>query len=85
MASNERDLVERLLRQSILTLCRETISYQHSLEVDGIVCITPENENQQIVIKVHEQIQKGWGGWTGLSLALASMRPPVDVGSLVAR
>ncbi|XP_029643971.1 zinc finger protein 433-like [Octopus sinensis] len=62
MASNERDLVERLLRQSILTLCRETISYQHSLEVDGIVCITPENENQQIVIKVHEQIQKTGSG-----------------------
>lgn len=63
MAANQRDLVERLLRESILTLCRETISYKHCLEVDGIVCITAENEPQQIVIKVHEQIQRKTDGY----------------------
>lgn len=58
MTAKERDLVARLLRQSILTLCREAVSYETCLEVDGIVCISLENDSQQIVIKVHELFQK---------------------------
>ncbi|KAK3610138.1 hypothetical protein CHS0354_039918 [Potamilus streckersoni] len=58
MSAKEKDLVARLLKQSILTLCKETVSYNSSLEIDGIVCISLENDAQQIVIKVHEQFQK---------------------------
>lgn len=58
MSSKEKDLVARLLKQSILTLCKETVSFRHNLEVDGIISITLENESQQIVIKVHEYFQK---------------------------
>ncbi|XP_021364389.1 gastrula zinc finger protein xFG20-1-like [Mizuhopecten yessoensis] len=58
MSNKEKDLVARLLKQSILTLCKETVSFNHNLEVDGIISITLENESQQIVIKVHEYFQK---------------------------
>ncbi|XP_033742073.1 LOW QUALITY PROTEIN: gastrula zinc finger protein xFG20-1-like [Pecten maximus] len=58
MSSKEKDLVARLLKQSILSLCKETVSFRHNLEVDGIISITLENESQQIVIKVHEYFQK---------------------------
>ncbi|XP_060064836.1 gastrula zinc finger protein xFG20-1-like [Ylistrum balloti] len=58
MSNKEKDLVARLLKQSILTLCKETVSFRHNLEVDGIISITLENESQQIVIKVHEFFQK---------------------------
>lgn len=58
MSSKEKDLVARLLKQSILTLCKETVSFTHNLEVDGIISITLENESQHIVIKVHEYFQK---------------------------
>ena len=58
MTTKERDLVGRLLRQSILTVCRETVPYAQHLEIDGIVCISSEDEAKQIVIKVHELFHK---------------------------
>lgn len=58
MLNNERDLVTRLLKQNIVTLCKETVSYDTQLEIDGIICISAGNESQQIVVKVHHFFQK---------------------------
>lgn len=58
MLNNEKDLVTRLLKQNIVTLCKETISYDTQLEIDGIICISTGNESQQIVVKVHHFFQK---------------------------
>ncbi|XP_063413382.1 gastrula zinc finger protein xFG20-1-like [Mytilus trossulus] len=58
MLNNERDLVTRLLKQNIVTLCKETVSYDTQLEIDGIICISTGNESQQIVVKVHNFFQK---------------------------
>ncbi|KAL5011755.1 hypothetical protein ScPMuIL_010306 [Solemya velum] len=57
MTAREKDLIIRLLEQSILTVCREAVAYSSRLEVDGIICLSLENENQ-IIVKVHELFQK---------------------------
>ena len=53
MGLGERDLVARLLKQSILTLCREAVAYSNRLEVDGIICLTTDDQDQHVV-KIHE-------------------------------
>lgn len=58
MLNNEKDLITRLLKQNIVTLCKETISYDTQLEIDGIICISTGIESQQIVVKVHNFFQK---------------------------
>ncbi|KAJ8297552.1 hypothetical protein KUTeg_024083 [Tegillarca granosa] len=68
MSDKEKDLVARLLKQSILTLCKETVSFNHRLEIDGIVCLTVENESHQIVIKVHEFLEQSkTDDWLGVN------------------
>ncbi|XP_048774407.1 zinc finger protein Xfin-like isoform X2 [Ostrea edulis] len=62
MPSAEQSLVERLLKQSILTVCKEAVSYSQHLEIDGIICISPENQDKQIVVKVHELFKKTFDG-----------------------
>lgn len=51
--SGSAELVSRLLKQSIITLCRETVSYQSRLEVDGIICLAVDSTEQHVV-KIHE-------------------------------
>ncbi|KAK3099290.1 hypothetical protein FSP39_002096 [Pinctada imbricata] len=58
MSDRQKGLVARLLKQSILTVCKETVPYSQHLEIDGIVCISSEDEAKQIVIKVHELFQR---------------------------
>lgn len=53
MAIGERDLLTRLLKQSILTLCREAVAFRSRLEVDGIICLTVDDQDQHVV-KIHE-------------------------------
>lgn len=53
MAVGERNLVTRLLKQSILTLCREAVAFRSRLEVDGIICLTADDQDQHVV-KIHE-------------------------------
>lgn len=62
MPSVEQSLVERLLKQSILTVCKEAVAYSQQLEIDGIICISPENQDKQIVVKVHELFKKSFDG-----------------------
>ncbi len=45
-----------VMRDAILQLCRANFAYGGHLEVDGIICISGQDENQQIVVKVHEKL-----------------------------
>ena len=45
-----------VMREAILSLCRANVSYSGHVEVDGIICISGQEEGQQIVVKVHEQL-----------------------------
>lgn len=53
MAAITSDLVSRLLKQSIITLCREAVTYRNVLEIDGLVCLTVDKVAQHVV-KIHD-------------------------------
>ena len=62
--AQDKEAMQKFLRESILQLCRINIGMPGSYEVDGIICITRgcssdldrNTEEDQIVVKVHEQI-----------------------------
>jgi len=62
--ARDKEAMQKLLRESILQLCRINIGMPGSYEVDGIVCITRcsssdvdgNTDEDQIVVKVHEHI-----------------------------
>ena len=51
-----KTVVSRLLHQSILELCKASVPQEQCVQVDGIVCISIGDDDNQIVVKVHEQI-----------------------------
>lgn len=60
---NERAFLARILRESVLTLCREAMDSHRRFIVDGIVCISLEDDNSgsdcsPIVVTIHEQLPK---------------------------
>ena len=58
MSSGDKDMVGRLLKQSILTMCKEAVHYESMLEIDGLICIATDNGKRQVVIKIHEIFHK---------------------------
>lgn len=47
----------RMLKQSIIDLCKKSVGEEGYVEIDGIVCITiGEEDSEEIVVKVHEII-----------------------------
>ena len=59
MAPPDQATVRKLIQQSLLRLCLENVEYGSKLEVDGIICISTEDEQKQIVVKVHETLFSG--------------------------
>ncbi|KAK2167873.1 hypothetical protein LSH36_23g10003 [Paralvinella palmiformis] len=51
--AKDKERIIKLLHESILHLCKVSVSGPGNIEVDGIVCITQPNESD-IVVKVHE-------------------------------
>ena len=45
-----------LMKDAILQLCRSSLVYGGSVEVDGIICISGAQEGQQLVVKLHEKL-----------------------------
>lgn len=61
----DRALFTRLLRESVLTLCRTTMASHRYLNVDGIVCVTTgedsddeESTRYPIVVRIHEKLPR---------------------------
>ena len=62
--AQDKEAMQKFLRESILQLCRINIGMPGSYEVDGIICITRGSssdvdrniDEDQLVVKVHEQI-----------------------------
>ena len=48
--------IQRLLQDSILNLCKASLDAGCHFEVDGIICISSPQDDQQIVVKMHEFI-----------------------------
>ena len=55
-SSKEKRAITRILKDTILHLCKTSSLYVGRLEVDGIICITGQGEGQEIVVKVHETL-----------------------------
>lgn len=54
-AERDRPTVVRLLRETIVQLCRANAPFGGGrVEIDGIICITGSGSGQQLVVKVHE-------------------------------
>ena len=53
----DRRLLTTLLKESILQLCKISVGLVGDYEIDGLICISSsESDDQHIVVKVHEQI-----------------------------
>ncbi|KAL8617132.1 hypothetical protein ACOMHN_014302 [Nucella lapillus] len=86
MARGKRAFLARLLRESVLTLCREAMDSRRFV-IDGIVCISLEDDNSgddcsPIVVTIHEQLPKVYkGGYS--SSPQRQNSPPCDAPSAV--
>ncbi len=61
MGSSERSLsksVTRILQHSILQLCNEHIGYSHKLQILGVLCMTVDDEQQELVVKVNNTLKR---------------------------
>ena len=50
--------VTRLLQHSILQLCNEHIGYNHKLQILGVLCMTVDDEQQELVVKVNNTLKR---------------------------
>ncbi len=50
--------VTRLLQHSILQLCNEHIGYTHKLQILGVLCMTVDDEQQELVVKVNNTLKR---------------------------
>lgn len=50
--------VTRVLQHSILQLCNEHISYNHTLQVLGVLCLTIDDKQQELVVKVNNTLKR---------------------------
>lgn len=57
LMADHRKNFSRVLKESILQLCNAGLSHDTSLEIDGVICVTVgDDDENHIVIKVHETI-----------------------------
>ena len=50
--------ITRLLQHSILQLCNEHIGYNHKLQILGVLCMTVDDEQQELVVKVNNTLKR---------------------------
>ena len=48
----------RLLQHSILQLCNEHIGYSHKLQILGVLCMTVDDEQHELVVKVNNTLKR---------------------------
>ncbi|CAH1789039.1 unnamed protein product [Owenia fusiformis] len=51
-------LVCDLIQDAVLKICTEHMNFSRILEVDGIICISPEQSQKDLVVKIHRTIVK---------------------------
>ena len=50
--------ITRLLQHSILQLCNEHVGYSHKLQILGVLCMTVDDEQQELVVKVNNTLKR---------------------------
>ena len=54
----ENSSISRILQHSILQLCNEHIGYTHKLQILGVLCMTVDDEKQELVVKVNNTLKR---------------------------
>ncbi|CAH1777112.1 unnamed protein product [Owenia fusiformis] len=52
------DVLTQLIQDAVLKLCTQNIVFNTSLEIDGIICVSPGEKEREIVVKMHRTIMK---------------------------
>ncbi|CAH1777948.1 unnamed protein product [Owenia fusiformis] len=55
MASRAKE-VTKLIQDAILKICSQYVEFQKSLEIDGIICLSPGEFHPDIVVKMHRTV-----------------------------
>ena len=50
--------ITRLLQHSILQLCNEHVGYSHKLQILGVLCMTVDDEQHELVVKVNNTLKR---------------------------
>ena len=50
--------VTRQLQHAILQLCNEHVSYEHTLQVLGVVCVTVDDQPRDLVVKLNNTLKR---------------------------
>ncbi|CAH1777357.1 unnamed protein product, partial [Owenia fusiformis] len=51
-------VLTQLIQDAVLKLCTQNVVFTKSLEIDGIICVSPGDEAKEIVVKMHRTIMK---------------------------
>ncbi|CAH1778343.1 unnamed protein product, partial [Owenia fusiformis] len=51
-------MLTQLIQDAVLKLCTQNVVFNKSLEIDGIICVSPGDEAKEIVVKMHRTIMK---------------------------
>ncbi|CAH1778383.1 unnamed protein product, partial [Owenia fusiformis] len=51
-------MLAQLIQDAVLKLCTQNVVFNRSLEIDGIICVSPGDEAKEIVVKMHRTIMK---------------------------
>ncbi|CAH1776353.1 unnamed protein product, partial [Owenia fusiformis] len=54
----QKAVLTQMIQDSVLKLCTQHMIFDHSLEIDGIICISPGDESKELVVKMHRTIMK---------------------------
>ncbi|CAH1776380.1 unnamed protein product [Owenia fusiformis] len=52
------ELLTKVIQDAVLKLCTQNVVFSKSLEIDGIICVSPGEEAKEIVVKMHRTIVK---------------------------
>ncbi|CAH1777404.1 unnamed protein product [Owenia fusiformis] len=48
----------QMIQDAVLKLCTQNVVFNKSLEIDGIICVSPGDDTKEIVVKMHRTIVK---------------------------
>ncbi|CAH1778340.1 unnamed protein product [Owenia fusiformis] len=51
-------MLTQMIQDAVLKLCTQNVVFNKSLEIDGIICVSPGDEAKEIVVKMHRTIVK---------------------------
>ena len=54
----DRQVLCKILHESILQMCKVSVGLHSNITIDGIICIANEEDDREIIVKIHEQVER---------------------------